>query len=324
MRKWFKRLALLAAIAIVILSLAGAAIGVWGYEAFLRAAPRCNYSPQVNTFTPAEFSRTNFDTTPYLMPNYETISISGRDPGINLSAFYVPANTPDAPAIIIIHGLSGCKRDVTSLLTAGMLHRHGFNVLLVDLRDMGDSTIEDGQHAAGTNEYRDVLAAWDWLQREQGIPAARIGLIGHSLGGTSVIIALGEEARIAAAWVDSAFADVHRLVDEIAGKIAIPIPLRWTALLSTRLLVSRDLLTHSAAQALSRLDGRPLAIVHDEADASVAVAHAYLLRDAAVGNSDRVELWITQGSGHVQTMFVYPVEYEARLIAFFAAALDGQ
>jgi fermentation-respiration switch protein FrsA (DUF1100 family) len=322
--RWVKRLALLAALILIVLSFAGAAVGVWGYEAFRRAAPHCNYSAAVNAFTPTQFSSDRLDVVPYLMPTYETVTIAGRDPGISLSGFYVPAAVPDAATVIIVHGLSGCKRDITLLLAAGMLHRHGFNVLLIDLRDMGDSTIEDGRHAAGTNEYRDVLAAWDWVQREQHIPAERIGLIGQSLGATSVIIALGEEAQVAAAWVDSPFADVNLLVDEIAEKAAIPIPLRWTALLSARLLVSRDLMTHSAVQSLSRLNGRPLALVHDESDTSVSIAHAYLLRDAALGSSDRVEFWVTSGSGHVQTMFDQPAEYEARLVTFFEAALNRQ
>ena len=49
------------------------------------------------------------------------------------------------------------------LTAAGMLNKQGFNILALDMRDHGDSTIEDGRHAAGTEEYQDVLGGFDWL-----------------------------------------------------------------------------------------------------------------------------------------------------------------
>ena len=61
------------------------------------------------------------------------------------------------------------------LLAAGMLHKAGMAVLLIDLRNHGDSTVVNGRYAAGTREYRDVLGGWDWLVA-QGHPAARTGV----------------------------------------------------------------------------------------------------------------------------------------------------
>ena len=43
------------------------------------------------------------------------------------------------------------------LTPAGMLWRNGFNVLLIDLRDTGDSTFQDGRSTIGNEEHRDVL-----------------------------------------------------------------------------------------------------------------------------------------------------------------------
>ena len=59
-----------------------------------------------------------------------------------------------------------------------MLHRNGFSVFLMDLRDHGDSEGDDARFAGGSEEYMDVLGGWDWV-RSQGVPAARIGLLGH-------------------------------------------------------------------------------------------------------------------------------------------------
>ena len=53
-----------------------------------------------------------------------------------------------------------------------MLARSGFSVLMMDLRDAGDSDVEDGRVAWGTEEYLDVLGAWDWLKFGEGHPGA--------------------------------------------------------------------------------------------------------------------------------------------------------
>ena len=43
----------------------------------------------------------------------------------------------------------------------------GFGVLLMDLRDHGDSEGDDARFAGGSEEYLDVLGGWDWV-RAQG------------------------------------------------------------------------------------------------------------------------------------------------------------
>ena len=82
--------------------------------------------------------------------------------------------TPDyenngGTTVILSHGFGGCRKGANDLLAAGMLHRNGIAVLMIDLRDHGDSTKEDMRFAGGTEEYRDVLGAWDWLSG-RGVP----------------------------------------------------------------------------------------------------------------------------------------------------------
>jgi dipeptidyl aminopeptidase/acylaminoacyl peptidase len=108
----------------------------------------------------------DFDVTPYFMSPYETVKFPSRDPGIEIAGWWIPKD-PAAPAVILVHGLHGCKNAIEVLAPAGMLWRNGFNVLLIDVRDTGDSTFEDGRSAIGNEEYRDVLGAWDWLVKEK-------------------------------------------------------------------------------------------------------------------------------------------------------------
>ena len=69
-----------------------------------------------------------------------------------------------------------------------MLLNAGFNVIVFDLRDHGQSSIDDDRVSGGQDEWRDVIAVHDWLIDEQGADPDKIGLFGTSMGaGTSAI-----------------------------------------------------------------------------------------------------------------------------------------
>jgi fermentation-respiration switch protein FrsA (DUF1100 family) len=164
------------------------------------------WCPEYATFagaTPAAFGTGTadtgpyVDTTPYLMPGYRPVSFPSRDDAVTIAGWWVPGASSAAPAVVIVHGIGRCKGDPEVLLPAGMLNRGGFAVLLIDLRNHGDSTVTDGRNTAGVRESLDVLGAWDWLRSAQGLPADRIGLFGVSFGAGSVIDAMGEEPSIA-------------------------------------------------------------------------------------------------------------------------------
>ncbi len=264
------------------------------------------------------------DTAAYRMPTYSLVSFPSRDPGLTIRGWWVPAASADgaaAPAVVMVHGHGRCMADPEVLVPAGMLHRGGFSVLLIDLRNHGESDRDNGHYAAGVKEYRDVLGAWDWLQRVQAIPAARIGLYGVSFGGATVTIAMGQEPRVAAAWEDSGWADIGlAMSDEIANQ-GFPEFLKAGGLLLGRLLYGVDITSPSPLDTATTLDGRPFAIVHGAADEKIAATHADLLADAIAASGGSAEPWIVVGAKHVRAAFVATAEYETRLTAFFSAAL---
>ena len=155
-----------------------------------------------------------FDVTPYFMTGYEAMKFPSRDSGIEVAGWWIPASPPDPAArtVILVDGLGGCKNSIAVLVPAGMLWRNGFNVLLIDLRDTGDSTFQDGRSTIGNEEYRDVLGAWDWLVKEKGIDPKRIGLFANSLGGANANYAFSEEPRIAALFLQSTFGNLQQVL----------------------------------------------------------------------------------------------------------------
>ncbi len=264
-----------------------------------------------------------FDTTPYRMPWPEDVRIPSRAAGIELSGWYVPAVDPAAPSVIVVHGRGACKRDHTALLPAGMLHRNGFAALLVDLREHGDSTIEDGHYAGGTEEYLDLLGAWDWLQATKGAEPGRIGLAGISLGAATSLIAMGREPRLAAIWEDSSYADLPGYIRDELGRRGLPTYLDVGAVVAGRILHGDDLAAVSPLESVHRLAGRPIAVTHGDADAVVKVADGRALAAAVTVDGGRPDTWFVPGSGHTMAMIDQPAEYERRLVAFFGAALGG-
>lgn len=205
-------------------------------------------------FTPDDGE--TLDATPYLMPAPDPVTIPSRTPGIDLAGWWIPGASADAPAVVVVHGLAACRRDVTVLLPAGMLHRAGFGVLLVDLRDHGDSSDEDHRQAGGTDEYLDALAAWDWL-RERGHEASRIGLFGASMGAATVLIAGNEQREVAAVWADSSYADIASIVSDELRREGYPRFLVPGTMLAARILGGDDLETRTPIAATAGTEGGP-------------------------------------------------------------------
>lgn len=270
----------------------------------------------------SEFDAASLDPTPYRMPVYEDVAFPARDDAsITIRAWWVPAPVADAPAVVVVHGQGSCRRDPAILVPAGMLHRQGFAVLVIDMRDSGDSTDEDGRYGFGSDEYRDVLGARDWLVG-RGVPASRIGLFGHSGGAPAVVAAMGEEASIAAGWEDSGPSDLGSIAAEEARRsgfpeIFIPGAIAWAVVLGD------DIIARSPLREAGQIGRRPFQVVHGSEDARVAVHHAVDLVEVLRVANPAADAWIIPDAHHVEGPFLRPAEYEERLGSFFRAALGG-
>ena len=275
--------------------------------------------------TPAHFVVTDtkwagFDTTSYEMELFDEVHFPSRQPGLALAGWFVPTS-PDAPAIILTHGLNGCKCTGRMLTVAGMLHRNGFNVLLYDLRDHGQSDIEDGRAALGNEEYLDLLGAWDWLQQEKQFAPERIGAFGESLGAGTTLIAFGQEPRLTAAFVDSPYTDLSTIIDEELDRNHYPRFLVPGGLMVARVVAADDLLAFSPQDAILNDNGRPLYIVHGTGDTRINVHHSRDLAALATQTGTNLTTWIPKNIDHVNTVLTLPNEYERRLVTFFDHAL---
>jgi uncharacterized protein len=322
-----------AAIAVLVIVVIG--VGYLGtsymvYAGVSKAPRACWPADQTNTpdnFTVPSPGDASLATT-FRMPVPQDIVFRSRDPKIpeaKLAAWWIPANgvaVAEAPAVIVIHGVQSCRREPSVLLAAGMLHRHGYSVFLMDLRDHGDSEGDDAHFAAGSNEYMDVLGGWDWV-RSQGVPASRIGLEAMSFGSASALIAGGQEPQVAAVWADSAYTDARTAIGLfLRDQTGLPDILVPGSIMWARVVSGDDLTKFSPIEEVTHYASRHLAFVHGEMDRVLPPSMSVELHDAAAAaGATSPDAWIVPGAGHTQGIYYDPAGYEQRLAAFFDAAI---
>jgi fermentation-respiration switch protein FrsA (DUF1100 family) len=263
----------------------------------------------------------DFDVTPYFMSPYEPVKFPSRDAGIEVAGWWIPKD-PTAPVVILVDGLGGCKNSIAVLTPAGMLWRNGFNVLMIDLRDTGDSTYEDGRSAIGNEEYRDVLGAWDWLVQTKGFAPQRIGLFANSLGGATANYAFSAEPRLAALFLQSTFGNLQQVLAGELQRAGYPAFLAPGAILMGRVVSGDNLVAQNPLDAIRKAGGRPVYIVHTRADTRIAIAQSEQLAAAARAAGVKVTTWFPERGEHVQTPAVYPQEFEQRMMEFFRQSLS--
>jgi pimeloyl-ACP methyl ester carboxylesterase len=263
-----------------------------------------------------------FDVSQYYMPGWKAVRFPSRDPGIEIAGYWIE-RTPGGPTVIYVHGMGGCKSALEVLAPAGMLARNAINVLLIDLRDVGDSTFEDGRAAIGNEEYLDVLGAFDWLTGEKGYAPERVGLAANSLGGASAIYAFSEEPRIPALFVQSTFGNLREILAAELERNGYPTLLVPATILAGRLFGGDDLVAHTPTTAMAKAAGRPVFIVHSRDDQRIDYHQAEQLAEAARAGGAEVDFWLVDDVGHVRTPGAYPEEFERRMVGFFQETLGG-
>jgi pimeloyl-ACP methyl ester carboxylesterase len=127
---------------------------------------------------------------------YETVSIMPAGENLTLSAWWMPAPDPVA-TVLFVHGANSNKQDFYfgALAYYAALVARNYNVLAIDQRNHGESDPSpSGRLAFGREEYRDVVAALDWLERRApGVPVLGSGV---SMGGATLIEAAARDERM--------------------------------------------------------------------------------------------------------------------------------
>jgi len=247
---------------------------------------------------------------------YENVAFPSRDKSITLKGWFLPSEDSQQ-VVVMVHG-NWQNRDDPSIGTmeiAAGLVKGGFNVLMFDLRGYGDSG--GSRVGGGYLEKRDLEGAVDYL-KSRGF--GRIGVLGFSLGAVTSLLAAAEDADIKAVVSDSSFADLNDIMGpEFARRTHAPRVFLKPILFMIKLMYGVDFAAIRPIDGLPMIAPRPVLFIHGGADATIPVAHAYRLFEAADNPAD--ELWVVTQAGHTQSYKSEPQEYLKRVIEFFDKGL---
>ena len=151
--------------------------------------------------------------------------------GIKLNGtIFIPANAGKSnrlPGAVMCHGYGNDRAAFEN--SARALAAEGIITLTFDFRGHGSS----GGKLDGSI-IEDVIDAWEYLHNQSGVDRKRMGLIGHSMGAFSAILAAGKlnKARVLVALACPG--EINSAVARNTGHIAHPL-LRYTAVLIFRI-----------------------------------------------------------------------------------------
>jgi pimeloyl-ACP methyl ester carboxylesterase len=244
----------------------------------------------------------------------ETVTFSDASDGTRLRGWYFAAERSTGRGVVIAPGIDNNREaGGVTLAIAPSLLAAGFDVLAFDFRAQGESGGDT--LTFGAREQGDVAAAASFMR---GRGAARVAVLGYSLGAVSALLAAGP-AQVDAVIADSAFTDLRTALGRQMGRAyAVPPPLVEYALLLYALTSGTDPATVAPLAAVRAMPPRPLLFIAGADDPVVPVSDSEALAAAAPGGAG---LWIVPGSGHTTSYATDPTGYTARVLAFLAEAL---
>jgi dienelactone hydrolase len=247
---------------------------------------------------------------PELGAPYEQVAFRTAD-GLTLRGWYVPSR--NGAAVIAAPGRAGSQRP------ARVLVRHGYGVLLFDRR--GESESDGDPNAFGWSGARDLKAAVAYLQRRPDVKDGRIGGIGLSVGGETLLQAAAESDGLKAVVSDGAGSR------SIREDLANPQSDAWGEVPTSLVISAGTTLFYNQAPPpnlkglVSRIAPRPVLFIygqHDQPNVRGLTPSYY----KAAGEPKAI--WQVPGASHTGAIDSQPREYERRVIAFFDHALAAR
>jgi hypothetical protein len=236
------------------------------------------------------------------------VSVRTSD-GLDLNARYVASRNG---AAVIVYPGSASRSPQAQLLV-----RHGYGVLLLDMRGYADS---DGDpNAFGWGAANDIDAGVAFLSRRADVRDGRIGGLGFSVGGELMLEAAAGNTGLRAVVADGAG---ERSVRESAlrgpaGWFSLPAYAVQTLAVA---VLSGDAPPPSLVDLAPKIAPRPLLLIGTGRDNGGEDLQPHYYAAARQPKS----FWKIPEAGHTGGFAARPREYTGRVLTFFDEALAGE
>ena len=253
---------------------------------------------------------------------FDVIKIENKEENLSLSAWWIGRNHPkEDRTIIIVHGINSSKKQYSQLMPATMLANQGFNVLLFDQRNHGESSCPTGRYFAGTKEWIDLNMVILWLNKEKQIPIDKIGIHAVSGGTLAAQFLMAERDDIRAFSLDSPVFDFEEIVKSELAWNGIP-PIIWKLAVFIGKLHGIDIYAKKPKDGISNLNGRALLVFHGTEDTRVPFLHSEKLVNFATSIDQDLRFVKNRGSDHNEALLIEPEVIQKNLIKFYQKSLN--
>ena len=219
--------------------------------------------------------------------------------------------------------MGSSKQSAGVLLSAGMLHKQGFNVAVYDYQDHGQSTCIDKVHGAGVHEAYNTAAVINWLVEEQNKSFDNIGLLGFSLGAMVALNTHATSIDFSSSLVVDPPVDFDTILREeleyqgVPSIVASALRFYWFATTGD----SIDEITPQKALAIG--NKQELLIVSNLLDERVLPHHRDDLVEIANGLNIEHSIIYYDDFGHVENIYGAIDEWEEMILEYFNRTLSG-
>ena len=230
--------------------------------------------------------------------------------GLNLSAYYLPAEKDQHKTAIIAHGYMGQASDMPQY--AKIYHDLGYNVLMPDARGHGKS--EGDYIGFGWHERKDYL---QWIDRViKKDPQSEIVLHGVSMGGATVMMTSGEKLpdNVKAFVEDCGYSSVKgELNYQLKQMFNLPsFPLIPVTSLVTKIRAGYFFGEADAIKQLNK-NKRPMLFIHGDQDDFVPYS---MLAEVYAATKGPKEQYVVHGAKHAEALSSNPSMYQKKVTEF--------
>lgn len=239
------------------------------------------------------------------------------DDGLRLVGDLFPAPEERHRWVIAVHGYTGRRQHMYAY--GAYYAEQGYHVLTPDLRAHGES---EGRYIGmGWLDRKDLLKWIDLILDRDS--AAEIVLHGVSMGGGTVMMTAGEAlpGNVVAVVDDCGYTSVWDVFsDEMKYLFHLPdFPFLYTASGIAKLRVGYSFREASALEQVKKATV-PMLFMHGSQDNFVHTEMVYALYDACPTEK---ELFIAEGAGHGQALYLDPEAYFDCVFSFLERAAEN-
>lgn len=250
--------------------------------------------------------------------NVKEVSFPSKD-GIRLAGLLIKRSNAIGN-ILLCHGYQSCKESMIDFVE--MFSE--YNVLLFDFRAHGQS--KGKFRTLGCHEYKDVIAAADFLREQTKQPGASFNLLpqiilGFSMGGASALYAVGFDPNICDLLIaDSAFSSLKSVMYyAFTLKSGLPYyPFLPVIERVVNFWANCDISKTCPYESLKKFN-KPIFFIHSCVDEVVPPSDSLLLFSYATNEKNK--LWIGPKCGHGRLRKDFSEIYRKKITKFIRKAL---